>query len=188
MLSAIAFVASGLHALVSSSVTGTRNSLDKKFTENGLTLNDVLVRNITFSDEYIKAIEEKQVAAQDAERAKQEADKLRTQAKGQADAAVLAAKGESDSLAARAEGEATAIRVKAKAEADALGLINEQISKNPLLIQYTYVQKLASNISLILLPSNSPFLFDPATLMAQAQAGKGTAPVAAPTVMPTTTP
>lgn len=142
-----------------------RDAVAPKFKDNGLFLSDLLLRNITFSDEYIKAVEQKQVAQQDAQRAIQEADRVRTQAKGQADAAVLTAKGESDALAARAEGEASAIRTRAKAEADALALVNEQISKNPLLLQYTYIQKLASNVSLVLLPSNSPFLFDAQSLI-----------------------
>jgi prohibitin 2 len=171
------------------------DTLKTKFQDNGLLLADVQVRNITFSPEFIKAIEQRQVAQQDAERAVQEAEKLRTQAKGQADAVVLAAKGESDAVAQRAEGEATAIRIKAKADADALSLINEQITKNPLLIQYTYVQKLAQNVSLMLIPSNSPFLFDPAALLkaSQSQNSQGSdaaTPVptaAAPTATPTPT-
>src|SRR5262249_27877070 len=43
-----------------------------KFTDAGLDLRDLLLRNITFSDEFIKAVESKQVAAQQAEQAKQE--------------------------------------------------------------------------------------------------------------------
>ncbi len=156
-------------------------NLTPKFETNGLILSDVLVRNITFSAEYIKAIEQKSVAVQDAERAKQEAERVRTQAKGQADAAVLAAKGESDALAARAQGEADAIRIRAKAEADALALINEQLQKNPLLIQYTYVQKLAEKVTIMLVPSNSPFLFDTKNFV-----NPGT--TTGPTVSPTTTP
>ncbi len=167
-----------------------RDTVAPKFKDNGLFLSDLLLRNITFSDEYIKAVEQKQVAQQDAERAIQEADKLRTQSKGQADAAVLTAKGESDALAARAEGEATAIRTRAKAEADALALINEQITKNPLLLEYTYIQKLASNISLILLPNNSPFLFDPSQLVNQSKGNAGTTPqvTPVPTQPPVATP
>jgi prohibitin 2 len=156
-------------------------NLTPKFEANGLVLSDVLVRNITFSPEYIKAIEQKQVAAQDAARAVQEAERVRTQAKGQADAAVLAAKGESDALAARAQGEADAIRIRAKAEADALALINEQLQKNPLLIQYTYVQKLAEKVSIMLVPSNSPFLFDSKTFMPDATTPPVTSTAPTPT-------
>jgi len=80
---------------------------------------------------------------------------------------VLAAQGDSDAIAARAKGQADATRLTAQAEADALGFINAQISKNPALIEYMYIQKLASDVKLVLLPSNSPFLFDLQSLINQ---------------------
>ena len=49
---------------------------------------------------------------------------------------------------------------EAAAEAEALRLVSEQIAANPNLIQYTYITELAQNVSLIMVPSNSPFLFD----------------------------
>src|SRR2546423_1829199 len=67
-----------------------------KFADSGLDMRDLLLRNITFSDEFIKAVESKQVAAQQVEQAKQDAEKARTLAKGQADAAVTTAQGEAD--------------------------------------------------------------------------------------------
>jgi regulator of protease activity HflC (stomatin/prohibitin superfamily) len=146
----------------------THDSVAPKFPENGLVLKDLLLRNITFSDEFIKAVEQKQVAQQQAEQAKQEAERARTIAKGQADAAVTSAKGEAEANVARASGEAQAIELRAAADAKALSLINEQISKNPALVQWRYIEKLAQNVSLILIPNNSPFLFDPATLANQA--------------------
>jgi len=54
-----------------------------------------------------------------------------------------------------------------------LALINEQISKNPALIQWRYIEKLANNVSLILMPSNSPFLFDLQSLTNASQGGTG---------------
>ncbi len=133
-----------------------------RFPENGLQLqpNGLLLRNITFSDEFIKAVEQKQVAQQQAEQAKQEAERARTIAKGAADAVVTKAEGDAKAVIANANGEAEAIRLRAGAEAKALELINEQLSKNPMLIQWQYVQKLAGNITLALVPSNTPFLFD----------------------------
>jgi regulator of protease activity HflC (stomatin/prohibitin superfamily) len=142
-----------------------------KFPENGLVMRDLLLRNITFSDEFIKAVEQKQVAQQQAEQAKQEAERARTIAKGQADAAVTSAQGEANAAVERAQGEAKAIELRAAADAKALALINEQISKNPALVQWRYIEKLAANVSLILLPSNSPFLFDLQSLTNQGKGG-----------------
>jgi regulator of protease activity HflC (stomatin/prohibitin superfamily) len=84
-----------------------------------------------------------------------------------ADASVRRAEGERDADIARAEGEAQAILLRAEAEAEALRLINEQISQNPNLIQWRYIEQLGDDINLIILPSNSPFLFDLEALTAQ---------------------
>jgi regulator of protease activity HflC (stomatin/prohibitin superfamily) len=135
------------------------------FAENGLLLrdNDFIVRNVTFTPEYADAIERKQIAEQDAERAKflveqqkQEAERLREEAKGEKDAAIT-----------RAEGEAESVKIRAEADAEALRLINEILAKNPDLLQFKYIEKLASNIDVMLLPANSPYLFDFQSLMNQ---------------------
>jgi prohibitin 2 len=137
------------------------------FLANGLRLQNLLLREVTFSDQFINAIEAKQVAEQEAERAKQEAERARTVAKGEADAQLLRAKGQADSAIEQSRGEAESIRVRAQAEAEALNLINEQISKNPMLINYRYIELLSDNVQMVLLPSNSPFLFDIQQLMNQ---------------------
>jgi hypothetical protein len=46
-----------------------------------------------------------------------------------------------------------------------MALINEQLSQNPDLLKWRYVDTLADNVEMILLPSNSPFLFDVQQLM-----------------------
>jgi len=109
-----------------------------------------LLRNISFSPEYATAVEQKQIAQQNAERAKflvqqqeQEAARLRVEAQGIRDAAVT-----------RAEG-----------EAKALLLVADALRNNPDLIQYTYVQKIAPNISVIVLPGgggggSAPYILD----------------------------
>ncbi len=139
--------------------------LQEIFAANGLLLrdNDFIVRNITFTPEYADAIERKQVAEQDAERAKflveqqkQEAERLREESKGEKDAAIT-----------RAEGEAESAKIRAEGEAEALRLINVVLAENPDLLQYKYIEKLSSNIEVMLLPANSPYLFDLQSLMDQ---------------------
>jgi regulator of protease activity HflC (stomatin/prohibitin superfamily) len=124
-------------------------------TRNGLILDDFVLRNITFSDEYAASVEQKQIAEQQAQQAKfvveqkkQEADQVRETAKGKADAAVT-----------EAEGEALARVIQAKAEAEALNLIAEVLSKNPNLLTYQYITKLSPNIEVMLLPNDNSFLF-----------------------------
>jgi len=141
------------------------SKLQEIFAANGLLLrdNDFIVRNITFTPEYADAIERKQIAEQEAERAKflveqqkQEAERLREEAKGEKDAAIT-----------RAEGEAESAKIRAAGEAEALRLINQILAENSDLLQYKYIEKLASNIDVMLLPANSPYLFDLKSLMEQ---------------------
>lgn len=130
------------------------DALTKKFSDNDLLLQNFVVRNIRFSDEYAKAVEQKQIAEQQAQQAafvveqkKQEAEQARQTAQGQADAAVIAAKGAADARI-----------IQAEAEAKALSTINEALKNNPDLLTYTYIQKLAPNVQVMYLPSGQPYL------------------------------
>jgi prohibitin 2 len=132
------------------------DAVTARFAEEGIDLNDLLVRDITFSVEFTDSIERAQIASQDAQQAelrveqiRQEAEQRRAEAQGQRDAAIL-----------EAEGDAQAIVLRAQANAEALRLVSEQIAANPLLIQYLYVQNLSDNVNIALVPANSPFLFD----------------------------
>lgn len=164
---------------------------------NGFKLNSLLLRNVTFNQEYAKSVEEKQIAQQNAERArflveseKQEAERVRVQAQGRADAAVTGAKGEAESNV-----------IRAKAEAEALSLIASQLKDNPNLLAYRYIEKLSPGVQTIFLPSNQPFLLDPKSFVGPSDgsattttpSANGTAPTPAPqplapTVEPTATP
>ncbi len=128
--------------------------------EQGLDLVDLLVRDITFSEEFADSVEQALVAQQQAERARRQVDQIQAEA----DQARAEAEGERDARIARAEGDAQAIVLEAQAQAEALRLVSEQIAANPLLVQYEYVQRLSDNVGIALVPSNSPFLFDLATL------------------------
>jgi regulator of protease activity HflC (stomatin/prohibitin superfamily) len=126
-----------------------------KLSQNGLIMDQFLLRNITFSDEYAASIEQKQIAEQLAQQAKliveqkkQEAEQARQEATGLADAAVI-----------RAKGEAEARLISAEAEAKSLVLLAESLKDRPELLTYQYITKLSPNIQALLLPSNSPFIF-----------------------------
>lgn len=129
-------------------------ALTAVFAANSLTLDDFIVRNIRFSDEYAAAVEQKQIAEQQAQQAafvveqrRQEAEQARQVAQGQADAAVIAA-----------EAEAKARLIQAEAEAKALELISAALKDNPDLLQYRYIEKLAPNVEVIYLPSGQSYL------------------------------
>ncbi len=126
-----------------------------KFEENGLTLVDFVLRNITFSPEYAASVEQKQIAEQEAKRAAFVVDQKKEEAKQ----VIETAKGDSQAAVIASEGRAEARLIEAQAEADALSLIQEAIANNPELLTYQYITKLAPNISAMLLPSESPFVF-----------------------------
>jgi regulator of protease activity HflC (stomatin/prohibitin superfamily) len=153
------------------------NTLEKEIKEQGFILTSLLIRDVTFSPEFTQAIEQKQIAQQQAEQAafrvqqaQQEAEQARVEAKGKADAAVIAA-----------QGEAQGITIRAEAQAKALDQINQVLSQNPNLIQWQYINQLGDNVRLIIVPSNSPFLFNLQDLLQQAGATEVTGqPLTAP--------
>jgi regulator of protease activity HflC (stomatin/prohibitin superfamily) len=136
-------------------VTSIEDNLRLKIEENGLILHDFVLRNIAFSTEYAASVEQKQIAEQQAQQAKfvieskkNEAQQAREVAKGLADAAVT-----------KAQGEADARIIQAEAEAKALELIAAVLRANPNLLTYQYITKLSPNVQVMLVPSESPFLF-----------------------------
>lgn len=128
--------------------------MEKGLAANSLILEDFVLRNIRFSDEYAAAVEQKQIAEQQAQQAKfvveskkQEAEQARQVAEGVADAQVI-----------RARAEADARLIQAEAEAKALALISEALKGNPDLLQYRYIEKLAPNVQVIYLPAGQEYL------------------------------
>jgi regulator of protease activity HflC (stomatin/prohibitin superfamily) len=144
-------------------VSSKRNEMEAKITaelenklgDNELLLTDFILRDLHFSDEYAAAVEQKQIAEQQAQQAafvvqqrKQEAEQARQTAQGQADSAVIASKGAAE-----------ARLIQAEAESKALLLIADALKDKPELLTYQYITKLAPNIQVMFLPNNAPFLF-----------------------------
>jgi len=105
--------------------TQLKNRLANKY----ITLDSILLRNVRFSDEYIKAIEDKQIAEQRIQKAeyeKLEAEKVK------------------ERKIIEAEGEAEAIKLK-----------GEKLKANPQVIQFEFVQKMAPGIKWGILPDSS---------------------------------
>lgn len=128
--------------------------LEIKMAENDLVMEDFVLRDIHFSAEYAVAVEQKQIAEQQALQAefvvqskKQEAEQARQIAQGQADAAVIAAKGAAEARILEAE-----------AEAKANELLGLSIRNNPELLSYIYIQKLSPGVQTIFIPSDNQFI------------------------------
>jgi regulator of protease activity HflC (stomatin/prohibitin superfamily) len=121
--------------------------LNAEFAEQGLLLSKFLVRDITFSTAYAEAIENKQVALEGEEQTIHEAQQLRNIAAGRR-----------DQLRIEAQGEADAILLQAQAQADGLKLIADALAEDENLITYHYVDKIAPNVRVMLLPSGNPLI------------------------------
>jgi len=132
-----------------------RTQMTEKLAANGLILYDFILRNITFSPEYAASVEQKQIAEQLAQQAKFVVE----QRKQEAEQARQSAQGRADSVIIEAKGDAEARLIQAEAEAKALELIAAALKDKPELLTYQYITKLTPNINVMLLPSDTPFLF-----------------------------
>lgn len=110
--------------------------LREEFADKGLILDQFLLRDITFSPEYAAAIEQKQIALEGQLQKEYEAEQIRRLALGRADA----------------------IEIEARAQSRALKLVADALHANPSLLTYRYIEKLAPNIRVMLVPSNAPFI------------------------------
>lgn len=111
-----------------------QNLLKEQYKENNVILDSLLLRNVRFSQVYLNAIEEKQVAEQKIQKAefeKQEAEK-------------------------RAE----RTIIEATAEAEAIRLRGEALSQNPEVIQLEFVNKMAPEVNWGILPDGAIPLLD----------------------------
>lgn len=161
------------------SVYQQRTIIDARITETvsaaldveGFLVEEILVRNITFTEEYAASIEEAQIAEV---RIRQEEFRVEevTQQAAQVEA--------------RARGEAEARIIQAEAEAQALERLANVLSENPILLEYQYVQNLSDNIQILALPANSPFIFDLQGVMPGGSGTSNTVPRQQPVTPPTT--
>jgi regulator of protease activity HflC (stomatin/prohibitin superfamily) len=163
------------------------DALAAKLGENDLLLIDFVLRDIHFSEEYAAAVEQKQIAEQQAQQAafvveqrRQEAEQARVTAQGQADAAIIAA-----------EGRAQATVLQAQAEAESLALIGDALQDNPDVLTFRYIDKLAPNVQVMYLPAGQQVLIPLPTATAPDTTGlvpTPNAPVTSTTpISPTTT-
>jgi len=107
--------------------------LGDSFKKSFIICDEVLLRNVQFSKDFQQAIENKQIAQQEAQRMKYVLEKQEL---------------EKQRKIIEAEGEAESLRLKGKALAD-----------NPALIQYEYVKLLAPSIQAIVTDQNTIFNF-----------------------------
>ncbi len=108
--------------------SGLLEGLNGKLNDIGITVEDVNIINFDFSEAYISAIEEKQVAEQKLLKAQTEAEEKKVTAQAEADVKLI-----------EAEAQAEAKKIVAGAEAEANKLIAESLDEN--VIEYKTVEK-----------------------------------------------
>lgn len=124
----------------------------------GIIMDQFLLRDVAFTDQYAHSIEEKQVALEDREKTEHKAQQVRNLAEGERDRRKTEAEGRKEQLILEAEGRAKAILLEAEAQAEALKLIAEALAQNPDLLTYQYINKLSPNMRAMLVPNNAPLI------------------------------
>ncbi len=120
-----------------------RERLEHELSSHSIKVEDLLLDNVDFKDEFEHAIEQKQVATQ---KALEEEQKVVVE-RHRAEQALEKARGEGNSILAIAEKQAEANRKLGE-------------SLTPTLVQYTMAQKLSDKIQVMILPSNQSFILD----------------------------
>jgi len=114
----------------------TLANLSERMEDFNIIVERVSVENIRLNEQFLESVEAKQIAEQDLARAFFEADRDVRLAEGSRDARITRAEGESQ----------------------ANDLINSSLSEE--LLQWTYIQRLADNVQLMLVPSDQGLIFD----------------------------
>lgn len=127
--------------------------------EQGLIVKDVLLRNITFSPEYARSVEQKQVAEQGRKLKEYEAQQIENLARGEAGRIEIVAQAEADAIRIKAEARASARLIQARAEAEALNLVAAALKNKDNLLTYRYIERLSPQVKAVVLPNDMPLIF-----------------------------
>ena len=116
-----------------------RDELDAKLSGIGISVTDFNIIDFDFSDEFISAVESKQVAEQLKKKAATENETAIAQAEREKQVAIKQSEAQAESVRIAAQAEADAVKLAADAEAYRLQKINEQLSEKT--IQNTLAER-----------------------------------------------
>ena len=126
-------------AIVANRETATAaifKAISEKLLPHGIVIVLVNITNIDYSDAFEKAVEQKQVAMQEAIREKNNTQRMREVA----EQSVVKAEADAKAQVFKAEAEAKAILVKAEAEARSIEMRNKALAQSRALIEYETVK------------------------------------------------
>jgi prohibitin 2 len=110
-------------------------SLTKRLAARGIIVEVVNITNFDFSDEFMKAIESKQIAVQKVQEAENNLRRVEVEAR-------IAEQ--------QAKGEASAAIARAKGQQEAISILSQTLT--PQYLQYLYIDKLAKDAKVIVVP------------------------------------
>lgn len=116
-----------------------RDELDSKLTDMGITVTDFNILDFDFSEDFINAVEAKQVAEQVKKKAATENETAIAQAEREKQVAIKKAEADAEKVRIEAEAKANAVKLAAEAEAFRLQSINENLT------DYTIRNTIAEN-------------------------------------------
>jgi len=120
--------------------------MESALLEDGIIVEEVLLRNVNLPDKVADAIESKLQADQEAQRMVFVKEKEQLEAERK----VIEANGAADATIVRATGEAEGLR-----------LINQELAKNPKLINYKYIQMLeGQEVQTLIVPADQGIILD----------------------------
>ncbi|NYT19948.1 MAG: hypothetical protein GKC08_06650, partial [Methanosarcinales archaeon] len=123
-----------------------REEMETALLEDGIIVEEVLLRNVRLPEKVADAIESKLQADQEAQRM------VFVKQKEQLEA---------ERKIIEANGAANATIVRATGEAEALRLINLELAKNPKLINYKYIQMLeGQEVQTLIVPADQGIILD----------------------------
>jgi regulator of protease activity HflC (stomatin/prohibitin superfamily) len=120
--------------------TAVQDALGGELGKYGVTLDDFLVRKVDFDEEYIRAIEQQQIAQEAIETARYQADAAEFEKQSQIRLAEAVAEGTKLQAAAEAERQ----RLLADAEAYSIAARGQALKEYPELVQWEFVRNLES--------------------------------------------
>lgn len=106
-----------------------RDELDAKLTDMGITVTDFNILDFDFSEDFINAVEAKQVAEQVKKKAATENETAIAQAEREKQVAIKKAEADAEKVRIEAEAKANAVKLAAEAEAFRLQSINENLTE-----------------------------------------------------------
>ena len=134
--------------------TEVEDALRIEYEQLGAELISFELRDVQFNPAYEEAIENQQIEEERVTTAQNQAEQQKYVAEGK----VTESRGKAQSEIEEAKGYAEAAVIKAEADAKSLELIAKALSNNPDLLTYEYIQKLAPNVKVLMLPNSGDYI------------------------------